>query len=152
MRIILLPAFLIVLLAACGNKNRIPSGVLQPRQMEAVLWDLMRADQFLADYVFSKDTSKKQDQESIRMYTQIFRTHNISKETFQKSFEFYQHHPALMNPILDSISKKKLTMPAMVLPQKGARPADTTTRPTTQTGQPAQVTDTTKKLKAIRPD
>ena len=79
MRIVLLPAFLIVLLAACGNKNRIPSGVLQPRQMEAVLWDLMRADQFLADYVFSKDTSKKQDQESIRMYTQIFRTNKNTK-------------------------------------------------------------------------
>lgn len=152
MRIALLSVFLLLMLAACRNKNRIPSGILPPRQMEAVMWDMMRADQFLADYVFSKDTSKKPDQESIRLYTQIFRTHKISKETFEESFKFYQHHPALMNPILDSISKKKLTMPAMVLPQQGAKPADTTPRQTTQTGQPAQTADTTRKLKAIRPD
>ena len=34
--------------AGCKSKNTVPRGVLSPDKMEAVLWDMMRADQFLA--------------------------------------------------------------------------------------------------------
>ncbi len=61
--------------------------------MQAVLWDLMRADQFLADYVFNKDSSLDKTTESLKYYQKIFAIHKVSKEEFQESFSFYQAHP-----------------------------------------------------------
>lgn len=76
--------------------------------MQAVLWDMMRADQFLADYVLNKDTSLKKDETRFNMYQQVFAIHKIDKEIYQRSLNYYMDHPDLLKVILDSISKPKL--------------------------------------------
>ncbi len=104
-----------LLIAGCGNRNKIPNDVLPPDKMEVVIWDMMRADQFLADYVLSKDTSKKKMEESVKLYQQIFSLHKITQEEFKKSFYYYQSHPLQLKGVMDSINTKKAaasTLPA----------------------------------------
>ncbi len=102
-RIALISAFF---LFSCGNKNPIPSGILKPAKMQAVLWDVLRADVFTFDFV-QKDSTKKPEQELVKLQQQIFAIHKISKDEFYKSYEYYKEHPEIMQPVLDSMINKK---------------------------------------------
>lgn len=107
MRSGLLIFYFFFLVTGCKNKEKIPDDILPPSKMQAVLWDMMRADQFFADYRVNKDTALNAEAESIKLYRQIFSIHNISKEQFQESFSFYQSHPAFLKGIMDSMSKSE---------------------------------------------
>lgn len=91
-------------IVGCKNKEVIPENVLPPQKMQTVLWDMMRADQFLSDYVLNKDISLKKEIESIKLYQQIFTINHVTKEKFQTSFAFYQSHPSFLKIIMDSIA------------------------------------------------
>ena len=88
MRISLLIALAVIFTAGCKNKNVIPNNVLPEKKMQEILWDMMRADQFLADYVLNKDSSLNKTTESLKYYQQIFAIHKTSKDEFQHSFSF----------------------------------------------------------------
>lgn len=103
MKIGLLIVCFSICILGCKSKNAIPNEILPPKKMQAVLWDMMRADQFLADYVLNKDTSLKKQAESIKLYQQVLELNNVTKEKFQQSFAFYKGHPNLLQAILDSI-------------------------------------------------
>ena len=105
MRTWLLINLIILFIAGCKDKNAVPGNVLPQKKMQAVLWDMMRADQFLADYVLNKDTSLKKKTESIKLYQQILTINGVSKEKFEQSFSFYKSHPLLLKVIMDSIFK-----------------------------------------------
>ena len=92
----------VVFLFSCGNKNNIPKGILQPAKMQLVLFDVLRADNFVSEYV-KKDSAKKPEEEIAKLQRQIFAVHKISKEDFYKSYEFYKAHPDIMQPMLDSM-------------------------------------------------
>ncbi|MCX8020468.1 MAG: DUF4296 domain-containing protein [Chitinophagaceae bacterium] len=89
---------------ACSGKEKTPSHVLPPEKMKFVLWDLMRADQFLSDYVFRYDTSKNKKKESLTLYAEIFKTHHIKPAQFLNSFDYYTKHPGKMKKIFDSLA------------------------------------------------
>jgi hypothetical protein len=95
----------VLIIIGCGNKNTIPPDVITPQKMQPILWDMMRADQFLSDYVFSRDSAIKKDSASIAYYSQVFAFHKVSKEAFQHSFSFYKNHPGFLKVIMDSLSK-----------------------------------------------
>ncbi len=124
----LLIAFCCVLLAACKKKDKIPGNVLPQKKMQAVLQDMMRADQFLTDFVFSKDTSLDKKTESVKIYRQVFATHQVSKEEFQQSFTFYRSHPELLKAIMDSIGANKQTAQTAI-PTGTTPPPDTAKLP-----------------------
>ncbi len=89
-------------LVSCGNKNDLPPGVLKPAQMEAVLWDIIRADAYTTDFI-QPDSSRNAVEENARLQRKAFALHNISKEDFYKSYEYYRSNASLFKPILDSI-------------------------------------------------
>ncbi len=99
----LLILFFSFFFAGCKSRNKIPKKILPQTKMEAVLFDMIRADKFLTDFVFIKDTSLNKDTSSIKLYQQIFRIHHISKQEFQQSFSFYRSHPDLFKTVLDSL-------------------------------------------------
>jgi len=105
----------------CGNKNSVPGDVLPPEKMQSVLWDMMRADRFLVDFVL-KDTSLNKTSASIQLYQQVFAIHGIDKEKFKKSFEYYEAHPAFLKVMMDSLSK----LPLLPDSTKTVKLADTT--------------------------
>ena len=112
MKLRLLIFFLFFLLAGCKSRNKIPKNILPELKMQMVLWDMIRADKFLTDFVFIKDTSLNRDTARINLYQQVFRIHHISEEKFQKSFDFYKAHPPLLKAILDSLDKRSGTTSA----------------------------------------
>ncbi len=95
----------VIFLFSCGDKKTVPSDVLKPAKMQAVLWDMFRADALTFNYL-TKDTSKKPEAENVKLQQQIFAEQKITKEEFYKSYEFYKSHPSLMQPVLDSMIEK----------------------------------------------
>jgi hypothetical protein len=79
-----------------------PKGVLKPVKMQAVLFDIIRADNFVFQYV-TKDSSKKPEAELAKLQQQIFAVHKISRADYYKSYEYYKAHPDIMEPMLDSL-------------------------------------------------
>lgn len=75
--------------------------------MKAVMWDLLRADQYVLASALKDSASKKKD-ESIKLYEEIFRLHHTSRGQFKKSFDYYSSRPDLFQPILDSLAVRKI--------------------------------------------
>lgn len=101
MRIFLL-IFPVALIIGCVRNNKIPKEVLPQNEMRKVMWDLMRADAYVADFIM-KDSTRNQKEESIILYEKIFNIHSTTQETFKKSLAFYQSRPDLFKPIADSL-------------------------------------------------
>lgn len=100
---------------ACKSKDRLPGNVLPREKMQAILWDMMRADQFLNSYVFSKDTAANKRKEEEIIYARILSIHKITWEEFKTSYYWYAQHPGILKPVMDSIAA----------PPKGAPPPGT---------------------------
>ncbi|MGZ8557904.1 MAG: DUF4296 domain-containing protein [Chitinophagaceae bacterium] len=93
---------------ACSNKNDLPEGILPPPKMQEVMWDMIRAGEFLNGFVFSRDSSIDKPAVSQKWYIKIYQVHKISKTVFDKSYAYYQEHPLLMKSLMDSLSKKQV--------------------------------------------
>ena len=119
--------FFALFFVSCFGKNRVPRGILSHEKMQAVLWDMLRADEFVGVYILAKDTSLNKKQESALMFDQVLRIHKCSREEFKKSLLFYQSHPAVFKVVLDSIYARqsaldsvhtKFSKPESKLPQR----------------------------------
>jgi hypothetical protein len=122
--------FVFFSLTACQKKETIPPDILKPAQMQSVLWDMMRADQFVQQFIALKDTTINADDKSLELYSEIFAIHKISKEEFVRSFNYYNTHPKLLRPLMDSISTRRFASdsigpaprPALDTMKPGIRP------------------------------
>src|ERR1700741_2278047 len=102
-------ALLVILAASCSSRDDIPKDVLSQPQMQAVLWDMLRADEFATNYV-KNDSLHKMKDESVRLYEDIFKLHKTSRKQFVRSIMFYNGHPELLKPVLDSLEGRKNTI------------------------------------------
>jgi hypothetical protein len=93
---------------ACSDKNKLPKDVLPQPKMQAVMWDMIRAGDFLNNYVFYRDTSVDKIAETRKWNEKIFQIHKITRDQFDKSYAYYRQHPQLMKAVMDSISKTKV--------------------------------------------
>jgi Domain of unknown function (DUF4296) len=94
--------FCLVTFISCGNKEKIPAGILKPDKMQAVLWDIIRADAFTAE-IIKKDSSKNATQEDLKLQQQIFAIHQVTKDDFYKSYDYYKANPGQMKVMMDSM-------------------------------------------------
>jgi hypothetical protein len=101
-------ALLSSLIYACSDKDKLPKGVLTKQQMREVMWDMIRAGEFLNGFVFNKDSSLNKIAESEKWYAKVYRLHKISKAEFEKSYAYYNVRPALMKEMLDSLAKRQV--------------------------------------------
>ncbi len=88
------------------SQNKVPADILPQPKMQAVLWDMMRADEFIINYA-SKDSGYNMTKESLRLYEQVYSIHKTTKAQFQKSLTYYNREPGLFKAILDSLEKKR---------------------------------------------
>ena len=70
--------------------------------MRKLMWDLMRADAYIADFVM-KDSSRNQKTESAILYEEVFTIHSTTADVFKRSLAFYQSRPDLLKVITDSL-------------------------------------------------
>lgn len=95
---------LVSLVVACGSKSDVPKSVLPKEKMEDVMWDMLRADEFVKEYMLARDSSLRDTAEYIKMYERIFRLNKTNREQYAESFTYYRTHPKLMKEILDSLN------------------------------------------------
>jgi hypothetical protein len=105
-------AFLLLLtFFACAN-NDLPKGVLPEAKMREVMWDVMRADEWIL-YEANIDTTMNKHVRSHERYQQVLQLHHVSEEQFKKSFQYYQSNPTLLKPVLDSLQKRNTIPPTI---------------------------------------
>lgn len=98
--------FILIILscsAIFSCKESIPPTVIKPKKMQEVLWDVVKAEA-LAQQIVKSDSSKTESKESQKLVSRVFAIHNITKEQFDKSYNYYTQHPDIMRGIFDSIS------------------------------------------------
>ncbi len=95
--------FGLVLFASCENKDKIPEGILKPDKMQAVLWDVIKADAFTSEFI-KNDTKKDPAEENLKLQQQIFAIHKITKVDFYNSYDYYKSDNTLLfKKMLDSM-------------------------------------------------
>jgi hypothetical protein len=97
-----LPAFLVIILFSCSSKSTVPRGILEPKVMQSVFWDYIRADVYSRDFI-KKDSSKNDTLENIRLQNRVFNYYKISREDFYRSYKYYSAHPELMRNMIDTM-------------------------------------------------
>ncbi|HVK98058.1 MAG TPA: DUF4296 domain-containing protein [Flavisolibacter sp.] len=104
---------LFVFLAAfisCNPKDKVPKEVLPVDKFEDILFDVMKADE-LVEFRQMFDTSFQQVQKRLNYYDTIFNIHQVDKNTFQRSLQFYQTKPEFLKVIFDSLQQKVDSLP-----------------------------------------
>ncbi|MER3497191.1 MAG: hypothetical protein C4308_00415 [Chitinophagaceae bacterium] len=96
-------SLIFLLVISCGKEKN--QQVLPPQKMKDVLWDLVRADFYVSDFIMH-DSLKNKKHESQELYNEVFRIHHITKEQVKSSIIYYQSHPEEFKPILDSLAVK----------------------------------------------
>jgi len=94
----------IIFALACNSKTDTPAKLLSRDKMEDVLWDLMRADLFINNYMVIKDTALDKKKQGIELYSQILKLHKVSQEQFRESFLYYRSQPEELKVLMDSLS------------------------------------------------
>ena len=95
---------LLFLFTACTHKKGLPADVFPPEKMKTILWDMMRADQYVLAYVSNANPGINRSAESLKLYQKIFALHEVNETSFERSFTYYKEHPVLLKAILDSIA------------------------------------------------
>ncbi len=99
-------AFFALLAASC-HQSKTPKNILPKEKIKAVMWDMMLADHYLTDNIFSKDTSLNRSEESIKLYQQVFYIHKTTKEEFYQSLDHYKSKPEELKILFDSLENWK---------------------------------------------
>jgi hypothetical protein len=94
----------LVLLYSC--KESTPSGVINPKKMQEILWDILRADA-LSQQIVKNDSSKSLIDEKNKLSNKIFLIHNITEEQFKESYSYYVQHPDILQTMLDSLNAQQ---------------------------------------------
>lgn len=94
-------SFLFIMFS-CGNREKEPADILKPAQMQAVLWDFIRADAFTTEFI-ARDSAKNAVEENLKLQQEIFSIHHISREDFYRSYDYYKKNSRQMKTIMDSM-------------------------------------------------
>lgn len=100
----LLTCFVVIFVISCGSKDVTPKDILSKEKMSQILWDVIRADQFYAEFV-ARDSVKAKS-ERFRLYEEAYKIHGINREIFQKSYHYYSTRPDQLKVIFDTISAR----------------------------------------------
>ncbi len=92
-----------VFFTSCTKSTYVPPGIIKPREMQNIFWDMIRGD-ILAQEIVNKDSTKNLKTESFAINEKIFFIHNINRAKFEKSIAFYEKHPGLVKTIFDSLN------------------------------------------------
>jgi hypothetical protein len=122
---------LLVFIVACSEKR--PSDILPQEKMREVMWDMLKASEFLDGYVLNYDSSVNRVAETKAWYEQVYRLHKITKTQFDKSYAYYREHPLLMKEMLDSLGKREVSDTGINADTTAKFPADTTIKPSADT-------------------
>jgi hypothetical protein len=108
----------------CCSNDALPKGILVADEMKKVVYDLLRVDEYLNNFV-TKDTTVNVKMKRSIYYEQVFRSHNTSRKQFYTSFRYYQQHPDIQKNLFDSLlatANREREPPYRAKPLKPATP------------------------------
>lgn len=119
----------VLMLVACTNKNKIPSDVLSYDEMEKVMWDMIQADRFSSQFLERDSVARKNIKtENLKLYEKVFQLHQITRDEFVHSFNFYLSRPDLNKVLFDTLSARANRRRAEVYTNPD-QPKDSTLKP-----------------------
>jgi hypothetical protein len=86
---------------ACSS-SPVPRGILPPERMQKVVYDLIRVDEFINNFVV-KDSTVDVKKKRSSLYEQAFKVNNTNKKEFYSSYKYYQQHPDIQRGLFDSL-------------------------------------------------
>jgi len=96
---------LMVLAFSCVNGEK-KADILSESKMKELMWDMIRADQYVSDHL-ARDSTRNKKVESVKLYEEIFHLHKVTRDQFKRSLAYYTSQPDLFRPIIDSLAKRK---------------------------------------------
>lgn len=93
------------ILVSCGNKNKVPTEIIQPEKMQNILWDVVRSQALSAEEA-RKDSTINEIAQTKVFVQKVFKIHNITSLDYDKSYKWYTSHPDIMKVLLDSLSSQ----------------------------------------------
>lgn len=93
-------------LFSCGSKDTPPKGYIQPKEMQTVLWDVIRA-QYVASEMAKHDSTINTKEQTKILSDKALAIHQLSEEDFNKSYQWYVEHPKILQTIFDSLQIQK---------------------------------------------
>lgn len=102
------------------SENPIPKGILAPYEMKKIVYDILKADEYINNFI-SKDTVVNVKMKRSIIYAQVFTLHNTNRKEFYTSYKYYQEHPDIQKALFDSLlatATREKVMPSHVLPVK----------------------------------
>jgi hypothetical protein len=97
---LLIPA--ILLFFSCSRKDAVPQNLIQQKEMQLVVWDILQADELAMQNKLA-DSSLVLKNESFRLYDQVFALHKVSRDQFFKTYRYYQEHPGLYKTLMNGV-------------------------------------------------
>ena len=95
-----------MMLFSCGKSNKPPSSPIQPKEMQSILSDVMRAET-LASQIGHRDSSVDVAIETKVLSQKVFNIHETDSASFNKSYNWYVKHPDVLKIIFDSLYIQK---------------------------------------------
>jgi hypothetical protein len=102
MRLLAIILLTFTLFVSCVTRG-VPDGILPPDKIQPIIFDLLRADEYVNNFVM-RDTMLKREKEAVKLYEQVFVIHGITSADFYKSYRYYQAHPDKNRALFDSLS------------------------------------------------
>ena len=91
---------------SCSGKNKTPLGIIPPKEMSEIMWDVIRA-QTLANEIARKDSSVNVESQTKTLTKKVFEIHHITYSSFDKSYDWYTNHPDALRLMFDSLYSQK---------------------------------------------
>lgn len=87
---------------ACSvpDANTIPADVFPKEKMESILYDMHLAEGVIAISPTKGDSNARR---ALGYYDLIYQKHQVTKEEFKASYDFYIRHPVLMDSVYNNI-------------------------------------------------
>lgn len=79
-----------------------PSDVLEINTMKQIVWDMVRADEYVKEHL-SKDSNSLPRTLHVQQHKRVLALHKTNAEVFFKSYRYYQQNPALHKQLYDSV-------------------------------------------------
>jgi ribosomal protein S8 len=102
----------LLLFFACSNKPHVPKGILPPDKMQAVLLDMLKADEYINQFG-NIDTITTNIDKRKGFYQAVLKTHKTNQKELKKSFDYYQNRPDLLQVVLDSMRQDASRKPVV---------------------------------------
>ena len=99
--------FIGLIFNSCSSGS-LPSGILPNEKLQKVVYDLIRVDEFINNYVIKDSTINVKEKRSI-LYEQVFKVNNTNRKEFYSSYQYYQKHPDVQKRLFDSLQQHLIT-------------------------------------------